>query len=111
MSEMKRRSSGIAKAAQDKASNFVASFVGSSSGAPDDYEGEKELLDVDEKIVTSTGKPREAGTTGSTQGTPKDVFEFETNHTPDTETEDTGKQQQIMKLKSALNTTNDSPKK
>lgn len=69
----------------------MASFVGSSSGAPDDYDDENEHLDVDEKIVTSTGKPREAGATGSTLGTPKDVFEFETNNTPDTETEDVGK--------------------
>lgn len=91
VSEMKRRSTGIAKAVQDRASNVVASFVGTNNGSGDDNEDENDHLDVDEKIVNSTGKPREGGLTSSTQGTPKDVFEFETNHTPDTESEDTSK--------------------
>lgn len=58
----------------------MASFVG-ANGEPDDEKYE----DVDEQIAVVK---QDSQDTNGSQSAPKDVFEFETNHTPDADSED-----------------------
>ena len=88
---VKRRSSGIARVVSDSAS-VVASFVGAAKGQAD---GELigEVDDEDQEAITRedqlTGQHLAgAGSVNLEASTPKDVFEFEANQTPENDPED-----------------------
>lgn len=88
---VKKRSSGIARAVSE-ASSVVASFVGTGGRADEDGEMITEAEDEDRDSTVRGaqwgGKHLEgAGSVNLEASTPKDVFEFEANQTPEADAE------------------------
>lgn len=90
---VKRRSSGIARVVSNRASSVVASFVGANGRADDNGEMIEEADDEDREVAGGEGRlsSQHLEGTGSVNleaKSPKDVFEFEANQTPEADNED-----------------------
>ena len=84
---VKKRASGLAGVVSG-ASNVVASFVGNGSKPEDGEERIEEAEEDPESSPAGKGKQLEGAGSVDLAGTPKDVFEFEANQTPEADPED-----------------------